>query len=145
MSDERDFIQEAKDAAKEMAEHFREEVVRQLIEERADKQTFEYLANDTYRHELLEDNNLSTLESITLLDQLHGDKETDTDLWEGTDPIVAIEIQATYTYANAAMRYAREIMIEILNNPVLKDAVSEKVDSEVIEQIVVQVIRDWEG
>jgi len=100
---EKTYRQQADDDAKDMVEHFTDQIVEKLIEEgeASDDLNNDYSGGDSYHHETHVDRSYSLLEAATLLDELDDFEETDSGLWEGQSPRDAIATQAAFTYGHA--------------------------------------------
>lgn len=103
MPEETNYAQEADDDAKEMVEHYLDEIVEQILEsgEASNDLYNDYTNGDSYHHEQHVDRHYSLLEAAKLLDQLSSYEETDPGLWQGLEPREAVTAQAAYTYGNA--------------------------------------------
>lgn len=157
MPEETSYAKEAEDDAREMVDHYLDEIVEKILEEgEASEDLYnDYTQGDSYHHERHVDRSYSLLEAAQLLDQLYNHEETDSGLWEGQAPREAVATQAAYTYGNAVYseweNFIQEINEEVgtlkeeleeerkfkienvearLDNPNLAEAEREKLESE---------------
>lgn len=112
---EENYLEDAQSDALSTIENFLDETVEQLREkgEASDDLLNDYSDGDSYHHENHVDKSYTLLESAQILDQLHRYEETDSGLWEGSEPRKAIEIQAAYTYGNAVYNLWRHLIGEL--------------------------------
>ncbi len=118
METKKDWNAVALENAWDMVDNFFDEILEQAVTNSASNAVSndlfnDYAGGDSYHSE----NNqpqLGLLEAAEVLDQLDDYEESDWGLWEGVhDPRAAVEIQGSYTYANAVMHHWGEIIKEI--------------------------------
>jgi hypothetical protein len=112
---ETNYRDEARYAARDMAENFLDEIIHQLEQDgEASKDLLnDYSGGDEYHHQYNVDKDYSLLEAAHLLDDLEDFEETDSGLWEGLEPRRAVAAQAAYTFGHAVMSYWQDLIGEI--------------------------------
>ena len=97
------YEQMALDDARTMFKEFVEEMCEQWAESRTVSTDFnnDYSNGDEYHHSSHVDKEYKLSEAAAVLQQLAAFEETDSGLWRGLEPRVAISAQAAYTYGNA--------------------------------------------
>jgi hypothetical protein len=97
------YSDDAMNDACDMAEHFLDQIVDQLVDDGEASEDFnnDYDDGDSYHHENHVDRLYDLLDAAELLDELSNYIETDNGLWQGQEPEKAIGTQAAYTYGNA--------------------------------------------
>ncbi len=115
MTEKRDWRQETQGDAKAMAMHYLDEMVEMLCggDDVSDDVLNDYTSGDSYHHEAHVDKAYSLLQAAELLNELHEHEETDSGLWGGMDPVMAVSCQAAFTYGNAVYDAWRRIVEEI--------------------------------
>ncbi len=103
MSEKIDYVDNARDDARDMAEYFIDEIVSQLRAsgEASDDVNNDYDDGDAYHHGTHVDRAYRLTEASAILDQLAQWEADDEGLWAGQDPREAISTQAAFTYGNA--------------------------------------------
>jgi hypothetical protein len=148
-----DYLAECESDAKEMVNHFMEQIVEQLIEtgEASSDYNNDYLRGDEYHHESHVDKEYDLTEAAQILDDLSDHEETDSGLWEGLEPRKAISCQAAFTYGNAVSAAWNDLIETInsddniekaveLHNELSEDAIASQYLVQIVEKLVRKVI-----
>lgn len=121
-------VQDAREAAKDTAENFLDEIIEQLMDtgKASDDLSNDYPGGDSWHHENYVDKSYRLLEAAQTIENLRDYQETDSGLWQGLEPIEAVSAMAAYTYGAAVWAKWSELITEINDDIDLQELLEHK-------------------
>lgn len=138
---------EARDAARDLAYHYLDEIVEQLRAAGSASDDLDnsgdYPHGDSYVHDYIMERSYSFGEAGDLLDELAEFEEDDSGLWQGLGVREAVVACAAYTYANAVRHYWMSLVEDINAAFAGDESLPEKPRASAVKKLVEEVLESW--